>query len=209
MQQLSARKRSNEEWLAALRGRDGPVVEELGSYLRRVLARILRPRRLSEDDLSDLTQEGLLRILEKLDSFRGDSAFTTWATAVATRVAFTQLRRQGVRERGRTDFDEARVDALSLERPRPALQDDVLSRGHLLAELERAMATALTERQRIAVVAELRGVPTVELAERLGTNPNALYKLHHDARKKLRSALVEAGFTAEDIRQHVTEASGS
>jgi len=65
--------------------------------------------------------------------------------------------------------------------------------------LRHAIATQLSERQRVAILAELRGVPTVEIAERLGSNQNALYKLTHDARKKLRTALVADGFTAESL----------
>ena len=54
--------------------------------------------------------------------------------------------------------------------------------------------------QRVAVVGELRGLPTSEIAARLGTNRNALYKLHHDARRKLRDGLVAAGYGAADVR---------
>jgi RNA polymerase sigma-70 factor (ECF subfamily) len=84
--------------------------------------------------------------------------------------------------------------------------DEALSRTHLYQVLESAIATRLTERQRLAIVAELRSIPTVEIAERLGTNTNALYKLTHDARRRLHQALVEAGFTADSIHMHAAEA---
>ena len=64
----------------------------------------------------------------------------------------------------------------------------------------RVIAEDLTERQRTAILAELRGVPTIEIAERMGTNQNALYKLVHDARKKLRRALLDAGFSESELR---------
>ena len=53
------------------------------------------------------------------------------------------------------------------------------------------------------IVAELQGIPTIEIAEHLGTNQNALYKLGHDARRKLRAALNDAGFTGEHIHDAV------
>jgi len=134
----SLTSRTNDEWLAALRCGDPTAVEELGASLRRSLAAALRDqRRISGDDLADITQDALLRIVEGLDSFRGDARFTTWATAVAIRVAFTELRRRGVRDRGRTTFDEAQADAVSLgaRGPRPA--HDEAGRNQLLEALDR------------------------------------------------------------------------
>jgi len=40
----------------------------------------------------------------------------------------------------------------------------------------------------------LEGVPIDVLAERLGSNRNALYKMLHDARRRLREHVAEAGF---------------
>jgi RNA polymerase sigma-70 factor (ECF subfamily) len=47
----------------------------------------------------------------------------------------------------------------------------------------------------VAVV--LEGVPIDVLAERLGSNRNALYKMLHDARRRLRAHVAEAGFPEE------------
>ena len=66
--------------------------------------------------------------------------------------------------------------------------------------LRDAIERDLTPRQRAAVLGELAGMPTAVLAEQLGTNANALYKLHHDARLRLRAALEERGFSAQDVR---------
>ena len=73
--------------------------------------------------------------------------------------------------------------------------------------LQRVMLTDLTDRQRIALEAELEGMNRVPLAEKLGTNPNALYKLVHDARKRLRAALDREGITLDDVREIVFGAS--
>ena len=42
-----------------------------------------------------------------------------------------------------------------------------------------------------------------ELAERLETSPNNLYNVGFDARKALKRALNEAGFTSEDILEEL------
>ena len=47
-----------------------------------------------DDLVEDFSQDALLRIMENLDSFRGESKFITWATKVAVRVAYSELRRK-------------------------------------------------------------------------------------------------------------------
>ncbi len=210
------RERTNAEWLDALAATPAPadVVADLADYLRRGLARGFRDRGgLREHDLDDLVQESLLRIMEGLAGFRGDSRFTTWALAVATRTALGELRRRRTRREGTLDLDDVR-DAAGLHdgahvvgRPAVPAPDARLSRGDLLGTLERLIRTVLTDRQRAAVLGELQGLPSAVLAERLGTNRNALYKLHHDARRKLRDALAEAGFDATDVRRELAAGS--
>ena len=50
-------------------------------------------------------------------------------------------------------------------------------------------------------------MPSARIVEELNTNPNALYKLYHDARKKLREALLARGFSEEDVRAATAGAS--
>jgi RNA polymerase sigma-70 factor, ECF subfamily len=42
-------------------------------------------------------------------------------------------------------------------------------------------------------------MPHAEIAIRLGTNRNALYKLSHDARKRVKAGLLEAGLSSGDM----------
>lgn len=194
-------ERSNDEWIAALRGEGAAgrvALDELRAYLHRTLRKVLRKQRhLDDHDFADLTQEVFLRLVEYLPTFRGDSAFATWAAAVATRVAFTELRKRSARDRGQRAFERIREGALA------SPTEDVVSKQQLLRELAQAIESELTDRQKIAILAELRGVPTVELARQLDTNQNALYKLIHDGRKKLRHALIAAGFTPAVIHESV------
>jgi len=66
--------------------------------------------------------------------------------------------------------------------------------------MQEVIDTQLTEKQRTALLAEMRGVPLEEIARQLGTNRNAVYKLTHDARKKLKQGLEATGYGADDIR---------
>lgn len=57
----------------------------------------------------------------------------------------------------------------------------------------------LTEKQRTVLLAELKACPRDEIAQHLNSNRNAVYKLAHDARKRLRRGLEAAGYHATDV----------
>lgn len=202
-----AATRTNDDWVAELRRareeHSRPLADSAVDDLRQLLLGALR-RALPAGqgsarlDLDDLVQDALVGILEGLDRFRGDSRFTTWAVAIGLRVAFSALRRQRrpLRPLAVEDLAELELDPCS-DPSRPS------GRRSLSAVLRTAIETALTPRQRSAVLGELDAVPADELAERLRTSTNALYKLHHDARKKLRQALAEAGYRAADVRREL------
>lgn len=189
--------RSNEEWSKALRCNDAEsqrALEDLRDFLLGMMRKVLGGRG-SSLDLGDLVQDTLVRLIQSEHTFRGDSAFTTWAASVATRVAFTALRKRSARERGHSAFQEIREQAVRVHEH----DETHTATRELVDALHETIETELTDRQRIAILAELRGVPTVEIARELSTSQNALYKLTHDARKKIRTALLSRGFTAAAI----------
>jgi RNA polymerase sigma-70 factor (ECF subfamily) len=70
----------------------------------------------------------------------------------------------------------------------------------LLEMVQRLIAEELTERQRQALTAAMiGGMPLDELARRMGTNRNALYKLIHDARQRLKARMMEEGLSVENV----------
>jgi RNA polymerase sigma-70 factor (ECF subfamily) len=195
--------RDNETWLAHLGG-TGPDQQEALSDLREALLRGLRKalsHRAGADDafLEDVVQDALVRILERLPQFEGRSRFLTWAMAVAIRVAMSELRR---RKWGDVSLDEAVADAdltsarVVMNAPGPRARSE---REAILAAMHEVIRNGLTTKQREALLAAMRGMPLDEIARQLGINRNALYKLTHDARKRLKRGLEAAGFTAEDI----------
>jgi RNA polymerase sigma-70 factor (ECF subfamily) len=169
-------------------------IAELRAYLRGGLRRAIGG--LSDDDLDDFAHDAIVRVLRDLQRFRGDSKLTTWAMAVAIRVAFAALRRRRHRAL-RVEIDSERVDAAASESGDPTRGAE---HRDLIGVLRRAIDETLTERQRAAILGELAGTPVGVLAQQLGIARNAFYKLHHDARKKLKAALIEAGFTERDVR---------
>lgn len=190
----------NTEWLAGLRTASAATVAALRERLRVGLRAALTTRwAVDETDLEDLVQDATMRVLDRLDSFRGDSRFTTWAMAVAVHVALTTLRKR--RWEARPLADLAAEPVAPLGESATALGD----RAEMFAALRTAISDDLTPRQREVINAELAGTPTVVIAARFSTTPGAIYKLVHDARKKLRSALARRGFDADSIGRILAE----
>jgi RNA polymerase sigma-70 factor (ECF subfamily) len=197
--------RTNSEWLNDLRGPDqDQAIEDLRKVLKRGLIYSLSSRIKTdlETQVDDFVQDAILRILDKLDTFRGESRFTTWAQKVAVRVAFTELRRQRWKDISLEDLmpeDSGDFTPLVLADPGP--NPEKLATQTILTEMiETMLKEDLTDRQRTAMMAIMKGgMPLEEVARRMDTNRNALYKLLHDARKQMRKGLLEKGLTAQEV----------
>lgn len=197
--------RTNEEWLSDLRGDNkDQAIADLRYILKRGLIYALSSRIKTdlEHQVEDFVQDAILRILDKIDTFRGESKFTTWAQKIAVRVAFTEMRRKRWKDISIEDLlpeDSGDYTPLVLSDPSPDPEKRATQES-LLTMIEKVLEEDLTERQRTAILAIMHGgMPLEEVAQRMDTNRNALYKLLHDARKQLRNRLQEKGFTAEEV----------
>lgn len=204
--------RTNEQWLADLKGPpdiQALALEDLRQRLQRGIFYYLSRERSDLSQLSsqeitqmaeDLAQDATLRVMENLGSFRGDSRFTTWATKIAVRVAISDLRRARYKDFSLDDLtadgDLLPASAVQVNSAPPLGPEDETERSDVMQRISRALKDVLTERQYQALVAvALQGVPLEILAERMGTNRNALYKLLHDARRKLRDHFEDEGLS--------------
>jgi RNA polymerase sigma-70 factor (ECF subfamily) len=199
--------RNNSEWIAALSGSDpGEAIDDLRDILTRGLRYSLASRVQGDLEMlvDDFVQDSLVRILDKLDTFRGESRFTTWAQKIAVRVAFSEMRRQRWKDISIQDFipeDEDSGDFtpafLSDPSPNPELH---ATQNAMMDLVMRLIKDELTERQRNVMLAVIiGGMPLEEVARKMDTNRNALYKLIHDARKRLLVRLADEGLTPEEI----------
>jgi RNA polymerase sigma-70 factor (ECF subfamily) len=57
-------------------------------------------------------------------------------------------------------------------------------------------------------MAVMEGFPLEEAARRLGTNRNALYKMMHDARQRLKKRLEKDGLTPQEVLSVFEESGG-
>jgi RNA polymerase sigma-70 factor (ECF subfamily) len=196
------RKRTNEQWLADLRGPDpGGALADLYDLLVRGLGAALGGYGGGvEANFGDFAQEALIKVMANLDSFRGESRFTTWAQKIAVNVALTELKRRRWRDVSLQELLDRRGSADRGPAEAQPTTEQLALQNAVLRELRRVVDEELTDRQREAVVAVLlEGMPISEVARRMGTTQNALYKLLHDARKKLKKQMEAAGLSAEEV----------
>jgi RNA polymerase sigma-70 factor (ECF subfamily) len=198
--------RSNAEWIAELKSPDpGMAIEDLRSILVRGLRFALSSRVQGELDtlVEDFVQDALVRILDKLDTFRGESRFTTWAQKIAVRVAFSELRRQRWKDISLQDLmpaeDSGDFTPAVLSDPGPTPEAQTTQQS-MVDMVMRLVMEELTDRQREVIMAVMvGGMPLEEVARRMDTNRNALYKLIHDARKRLQKRLENEGLTPNEV----------
>ena len=193
-------------WLTAL-GATGRPREEAISQLHRLLLRVayseLRRRRgrhpLTGPELDDLahqaTSDAVVALLAKLDQFRGESRFTTWAYKFAVLEVSAKLGRHFWQRpdtpMGDEDWGQL-PDRFGID---PA---DHAQRSDMVTAVRQAVDEVLTPHQRqvfVAIVVD--GVPLDALVVNLGSNRNAIYKTMFDARRKLRDALVANGYLVD------------
>lgn len=200
--------RTNEQWLAELRASGlerETALEDLRAVIQKGLPYALS-RWLSPDQpqfnalVEEVTQETLLRVLDQLGTFEGRSQFTTWVHKIAVRIALTELRRKRWRDSSLDELTENEDVP-----PPPGLLADThagpetsAERADMLTHVRRIIEEELTDRQREALILlDVRDMPMEDAAKKLKTNRNALYKLLHDARVRLKSRL-----SMEDIAPH-------
>ncbi len=204
--------RSNEEWLRDLRA-EGMAQEAALRDLRESIVRTLRASlggrqhgKLGDAEeagqlAQDCAQEAVLIVLDKLGTFRGDSRFTTWVYQIGIRVLLGELRRRRWQEVSldRTERDDS-LPTQPIEDRVSANPEQAFHREQIWTVFREIIDKELTHRQRAALVAHVfQGEPLDQLAERLATTRDAVYKLIHDARKKLKRCLEERGLAREEI----------
>jgi RNA polymerase sigma-70 factor (ECF subfamily) len=201
---------ASRSWLRRLGG-VGPRREAAMAELHLLLLKAARfevDRRsgslphLRGGDHDDLAQQSaddaLIAIMRKLDDFRGESRFTTWAYKFALLEAAVKVRRRAWQGREIPLEEEAWSVLADAATPAERGAED----GELFAAMREEIERCLSPRQREVLVAvTLNDVPIDVLSERLDTTRGALYKSLHDARRKLRAALAERGFHLDVDRE--------
>lgn len=203
-------ERTNGEWLEHLRTPGLPQEAALADLravvvagLPYALSKWLPPGSPQLEALSqEVAQETLLRVLDKLDTFEGRSMFTTWVHTISVRIALTELRRQRWKDVSLDGLmeDEEQPAPVNLMADHGSSPEESVEGSDLMMRVQLIINEELTDKQKEAMLAiAVHGMPMEEVARRMGTNRNALYKLMHDTRLRIKNRLAMEGLTPADI----------
>jgi RNA polymerase sigma-70 factor (ECF subfamily) len=182
------------EWIRCAQGGDtnafGRVAERYESRLRHFLEPRVGKRLRSRVGVEDMVQETFLRALGLIDRFewRSEEAFWAWLCSLSRIVLEREVRRQNAKKRDRArevpvEEEDLQIDGVSPSR--------ILRRNDRFERLKRALAVLPPDYRRAVFLAQIRRLPTGEIARRLGRSPNATSMLLLRAYTKLRAALGE------------------
>jgi RNA polymerase sigma-70 factor, ECF subfamily len=208
--------RTNEEWLHALNAtgekQEAAIVDLRDFLLRATLYFFSRnlndfggiPREEILQRAEDCAQEALIAVMNHLSDFRGDSKFTTWAYKFAINIALMSARRE--RWKGQSldqlsfSKDGSLFEWVKQDHSTDLIPDRALILGEISDVIREVIERELTDKQRqVLILMVFHEVPMDVVVQRLGTNRNAIYKMLHDARRKLKSALQARGFEVREM----------
>ncbi len=199
-------ERTNDQWVSEL-AESSPkfnlALEDLRFLLLKGLSAGLRKwRGVNKEILEDAAQEALVKIISRLDTFRGNCRFTTWALKIGVNTALSELRHRR--------WSDVSLDELTESKGMGFMTESMSSRSYspekqtiqnmIMDTLKRLMETELTERQRKAMIAvRFHGMPLAEVARQMGSNQNSLYKLLHEARLRLKNAMSKENLSTNEV----------
>lgn len=204
------RYNSDLDWIEALSGggpRQGAAIADLRLRVFSIILAHLKKAHVAKGIMSavdathlaeDCTQEAIINIQNQINNFRGESKFTTWIYVIAIRTVLAEVRRRQWREKA---LEEAQIgNNLPIWPIQELGPEQTFEQKEAWKLLSHIINNSLTPLQKRALIAHaFQDMPLDEVAEWMGSTRNSLYKLIHDARKRIKRALREEGLTHKDI----------
>ena len=178
--------------VAQARRGDLSAFEELVTrYEKRVYAIALRSSG-SPEDAADITQEVFLKAWRSMESFRGDSGFSTWLFRITMNMCVDHARRRQTQPQTQPLVQGEEDD----ERPIPdtaPTPEEHLENSELGRELAAALDEVSDEHRRIVLLRDVSGMSYTEIAELLEISEGTVKSRLSRARIALRKILLKRG----------------
>lgn len=179
-----------QKWIAAARRGDQDAFAELVRfYEKRVLALTLRMCRNAED-AAEAAQEAFFAAWQGLESFRGESSFSTWLYRLASNACVDLLRKEG-RHRAAVSLDDEDLN-LDVPAPIPSPQE-AAERRELGEQIEAGLRALPPEYRAVLVLREIHQLRYDEIAQALELDVGTVKSRISRGRKRLRGILLAGG----------------
>jgi RNA polymerase sigma-70 factor (ECF subfamily) len=180
-------------------------------YRRRVYTKCLHMVG-NEAEAEDLAQEVFLQLFRKMDSFRGESAFSTWLYRLAVNVVLMRLRRRSLTTTSLEEAIELKEGVFSLQQVLGA-PDRGLTTAIDRLNLERAVAQMPAGYKQVFLLHYVEGYGHREIARMLGSSVGTSKSQLYKARVRLRQLLSGKDLAkrqegASSRLQHISQGAG-
>ena len=192
--------------LARARRGELPAFEELvRRYEKRVYAVALRSSG-SPEDAADITQEVFLRAWRSIESFRGDSGFSTWLFRITMNLCVDFARHKHAQPQTQPLVGED--DAERPIRDTAPTPEEHLDNSELGRELAAALDEVSEEHRRIVLLRDVSGMSYTEIAEILEISEGTVKSRLSRARIALRTILLRRGNLLPSAASNHTKGGG-
>jgi RNA polymerase sigma-70 factor (ECF subfamily) len=154
----------------------------------------LARRMLGNDaDAEDVTQDVLLQVVRKLDTFRGDAQLSTWLHRVTVNAALAHRQKRANRQKH--EMGDAADEWLETAAPEAAVKrwnvspDEPVLAAEQHEVIERAIGQLPEPFRDVYVLADVEGMPNSEIGEMLKLSVPAVKSRLHRARTRMRDLL--------------------
>jgi RNA polymerase sigma-70 factor (ECF subfamily) len=151
-------------------------------------------RMLGNDaDAEDVTQDVLLQVVRKLDTFRGDAQISTWLHRVTVNAALAHRQKRANRQKH--EAGEVGDELLETAAPEAPVKrwnvspDDPVLAAEDQEVIEKAINQLPEPFRDVYVLADVEGLPNAEIGEMLGLSVPAVKSRLHRARMRMRDLL--------------------
>ena len=195
MAHLVSNRTSDRDLIERLRAREDDAAGELAERYSARIRQLARRHVRNEEDADEVVQDVLLKVCRSIDSFRGDSALSSWIYRITFNTSMSRLR---TTKAARHEVELSLVAPAGSDGVRApnladwsSLGDDETLRSELRQKLVKALA-GLPPIYRVPVLLrDVRGLSTEQASAALSVNGETLKSRLHRGRMILRDRLAE------------------
>ncbi|HUF23622.1 MAG TPA: sigma-70 family RNA polymerase sigma factor [Vicinamibacterales bacterium] len=185
----------DQELIGRLQRRDKDAADQLARIYGPMIHQLAFRYMKSWEDAEEIAQDVMMKVVRRIDAFRGDSALSSWIYRITFNTAMSRLRNSKYSrplEVLQSDLGKDAAAREPFEVPDwSGLGDEAVMR----AELRRALSQALTELPDVyrvpVVLRDIQGLSTEEASQVLQVKTQTLKSRLHRGRMMLRERLGE------------------
>ncbi|MEX2270777.1 MAG: sigma-70 family RNA polymerase sigma factor [Vicinamibacterales bacterium] len=184
----------DQELIGRLRKGDAGAADQLATVYGPMIHQLAFRYMKSWEDAEEVAQDVMMKVIRRIDAFRGDSALSSWIYRITFNTAMSRLRNSKYSRPREVRQSDLATDATTGPFDVPdwsGLGDESVMR----AELRRALAKALTELPDVyrvpVVLRDIQGLSTEEASQVLNVKTQTLKSRLHRGRMLLRERLTD------------------